>query len=59
MYSAEEALDIGLIQAVSIGDQLIDRARQIADDLAAKPAPAFASIKSLLRKPITEEMMRR
>lgn len=59
MYSAEEALDIDLIQAVSQGEQLIDRARQIADDLAAKAAPAFASIKSLLRKPITEEMLRR
>lgn len=35
MYSAEEALDIDLIQAVTREDQLIDRARRIADDLAA------------------------
>jgi Delta3-Delta2-enoyl-CoA isomerase len=59
MYSAEEALDIDLIQAVSNEEQLIDRARRIADDLAAKPAPAFAGIKSLLRKPIADEMIRR
>jgi 3,2-trans-enoyl-CoA isomerase len=59
MYSAEEALDIDLIQAVSHEDQLIDRARQVAADLAAKPAPAFAGIKSLLRKPIVDEMIRR
>ena len=59
MYSAEEALDRDLIQAVARGDQLIDRARQIAEDLAAKPAPAFASIKSLLRNPVAEEMVRR
>ncbi|BBO69024.1 enoyl-CoA hydratase [Desulfosarcina alkanivorans] len=58
MYSAEEALDIGLVQAVSPGESLIDRARQVADDLAAKPAPAFSGIKSLLRKPVAEEMMR-
>lgn len=59
MYSAEEARDIDLIQAVSPGERLIDRARQVADDLAAKPAPAFAGIKSLLRKPVADEMMRR
>jgi enoyl-CoA hydratase/carnithine racemase len=59
MYSAEEALDLGLVQAVSNGDQLIDRARRIAADLAAKPAPAFTSIKSLIRKPIADEMIRR
>ena len=59
MYSAEEALDMDLIQAVSHEDQLIDRARQVAGDLAAKPAPAFAGIKSLLRKPIADEMIRR
>ena len=59
MYSAGEALDLGLVQAVSNGEQLINRARRIAADLAAKPAPAFASIKSLLRKPIADEMMGR
>jgi len=59
MYSAEEALDLGLVQAVSNGDQLIHRARRIAADLAAKPAAAFASIKSLLRKPVADEMRRR
>jgi enoyl-CoA hydratase/carnithine racemase len=59
MYSAGQALELGLVQAVADGDQLIDRARRIAADLAVRPAPAFTSIKSLLRKPIAEEMMRR
>jgi enoyl-CoA hydratase/carnithine racemase len=59
MYSAKEALDLGLIQAVSNGDQLIDGAKWIAADLASKPAPAFAGIKSLLREPVAKEMRRR
>lgn len=59
MYSAEEALALGLVQSVSNADQLVDRARRIAADLAARPAPAFTSIKSLLRKPIAEAMVRR
>ena len=59
MYSADEALDLGLVQAVSIDDQLIDQALQIADDLASKPALAFSSIKSLLRQPIASDMMQR
>lgn len=59
MYSAEEAMELGLVQAISNEDQLIDRARRIAADMASKPAPAFAGIKSLLRKPVADEMMRR
>jgi 3,2-trans-enoyl-CoA isomerase len=59
MFSAEEAMDLGLVQAVANADQLIDRAKRIATDLAAKSASAFASIKSLIRKPIADEMIRR
>ena len=59
MYSAQEALDIGLVQATSNDDQLIERARGIAFDLASRPAPAFAGIKSLLRKPVADEMVQR
>ena len=59
MYSAQEALDIGLVQATSNDDQLIERARRIASDLASRPAPAFAGIKSLLRQPVADEMVQR
>lgn len=59
MYSAQEALDIGLVQATSNDDQLIERARRIASDLASRPAPAFAGIKSLLRQPVADEMAQR
>ena len=59
MYSAQEALDIGLVQATSNDDQLIEGARRIAYDLASRHAPAFAGIKSLLRKPVADEMVQR
>lgn len=59
MYSAEEALDLGLVQAVADEDQLLDRAGEIASDLAAKHPPAFAGIKALLRQPVADEMVRR
>ncbi len=59
MYSAEEAMSLGLVQEVLPEDQLMFQARRIASDLASKHSPAFASIKSLLRKPIAEEMMQR
>jgi enoyl-CoA hydratase/carnithine racemase len=59
MYTAEEAHEMGLVQAVSTDDRLTDQAMRVAADLAAKPAPAFAAIKSLLRKPVADEMMQR
>jgi len=59
MYSAEEAKSLGLVQEVVVEDNLMVQARRIALDLASKYSLAFASIKSLLRKPITEEMMQR
>lgn len=59
MYSAEDALRLGLVQEVLTEDNLMAQARRIASDLASKHSPAFASIKSLLRKPIAEDMMAR
>jgi enoyl-CoA hydratase/carnithine racemase len=50
---------MGLVQAVSTDDRLADQAMRVATDLAAKPAPAFAAIKSLLRKPVASQMMQR
>jgi len=57
MYSAEEAISLGLVQEVVEEANLMAQAKMIASDLASKHPPAFASIKSLLRKPIAEYMM--
>jgi len=59
MYSAEEARSLGLVQEVTTEEELMAAARKAASVLASKNPPAFASIKSLLRKPVGEEMIRR
>ena len=59
MYSAEEAMRLGLVEKVLTEDNLMVEARRIASDLASKHSPAFASIKSLLRKPIVDDMIQR
>ena len=59
MYSAEEAKSLGLVQEVLTEEHLMVGAKKVAADLASKYSPAFASIKSLLRKPIAEEMIRK
>lgn len=59
MYSAAEAERLGLVDEVADGEGLTDAAARAASELAAKPAPAFASMKSLLRKPVADEMRRR
>lgn len=59
MYSAEEAKGLGLIEDVAAEDELMDVACTVAAELAAKAQPAFASIKSLLRRRIVEAMRSR
>jgi len=59
MYSAEEALRLDLVQELAIKDNLINQARTIASDLGSKHQPAFASIKTLLRKPVADDMVMR
>ena len=54
MYSAEEALGLGLVQEATSDTDLMDKAKAIAADLASKHAPAFAGIKALLRKPVAD-----
>jgi enoyl-CoA hydratase/carnithine racemase len=56
MYTAEEAKTLGLVQEVVPEDELMDKADKVATDFASKYPPAFASIKSLLRKNIVKEM---
>lgn len=59
MYSAEEAKSIGLIDEVATEDDLMKVAFNTASSLASRYPSAFASIKSLLRRSIAEEMIRR
>jgi len=59
MYSAEEARALGLVHQVTTDDDLLPSATRSASGLAAKAAPAFASIKALLRTPVVDEMTRR
>jgi enoyl-CoA hydratase/carnithine racemase len=59
MYSAEEAKSIGLIDEVAAEHDLMDAAARMASTLGSKHPPAFAGIKSLLRRSIAEDMMRR
>ena len=59
MYSAKEAKMLGLIDRITSEDDLIDEAMTVALDLGSKPAQAFTSIKTLLRKPVAEEIKRK
>ena len=59
LYSAQEAHELGLIDAVVPDGQLLQAARQVAQQHAGKAPAAFRSIKSLLRKPVLEAMTAR
>lgn len=59
MYSAEEAVKMRLVQEVTTEEGLMDAAYQAASGFASKHQPAFAGIKSLLRKSIADEMRSR
>lgn len=59
LYSAEEALDLGLVHQVASESDLMDMARKSAVEMGSKHPPAFAGIKNLLRGAIVEEMKRR
>jgi Delta3-Delta2-enoyl-CoA isomerase len=59
MYSAEQALNLGLIDYVSSEQNLLEDAKRIAEDSATFIGRAYQSIKLLLRGPIAEEMKKR
>lgn len=58
MYSADEAIRLGLIDQVSSEDNFPDEVRKIANDFAEKDSTAFSGIKGLLRKSTAERMIR-
>ena len=59
MYSAEEAFEMGLVDQVASEDKLLEAATEVAQELAKKNPSAFRSIKTLLRKPVVDEMLKR
>jgi enoyl-CoA hydratase/carnithine racemase len=56
MYLPAEAQAIGLVDEVVAPEALLDRAREIAQELASRRPAAFASLKSLLRKTVADVM---
>ncbi|MGD9660105.1 MAG: enoyl-CoA hydratase/isomerase family protein [Porticoccaceae bacterium] len=48
MWSAQEALDNGLVSEIVAADELASRARAVAEQLAAGPTGAFGRMKRLL-----------
>jgi 3,2-trans-enoyl-CoA isomerase len=59
MYSAEEALQLGLIDRIAAKADLENEAVKKAREYAAQDGAAFRSIKKLLRQATAEEMMKR
>ena len=59
MYSAEQALELGLIHRIASEQDLLQAAQRVAEDFADRDSRAFQSIKHLLRKPIAVEMKKK
>ena len=59
MYTADEALALGLVDGVAAESDLQNRAEAAARDFGGKYGPAFAAVKSLLRQPVADDMIRR
>ncbi|NPU83243.1 MAG: enoyl-CoA hydratase/isomerase family protein [Syntrophaceae bacterium] len=59
LYSAEEALRLGLVHEAVAEEDLAPRAMKIAEEFAAKDGAAFRSIKKLLRGPLAEKIRER
>jgi Delta3-Delta2-enoyl-CoA isomerase len=58
-FSAEEAVALGLVHEAAAEGELMSVATTAALQLASQPARAFASVKSLLRGPIADQMVAR
>lgn len=59
MYSAEEALGMGLIDRVVSGEELLSEAMKTAAEFGGRDRAAFRSIKHLVRGEIAREMCER
>ncbi len=59
MYTADEAIQLGLIDQISSSENLMENAKKAAQEFAGKELLAFSALKGLLRKPVAEEMVKR
>jgi 3,2-trans-enoyl-CoA isomerase len=59
MYSAEEALRLGLVDRTCSEEALMEEAVKAAVDLGGKDGSAFRAIKHLLRRPVADEFLKR
>ena len=59
LYTADQALERGLVDAVVPDGAVLDEARTRLEELASRSPQAFLSIKRLLRRPVAEEIERR
>ena len=59
LYTADQALALGLVDAVVPDGALVDEASGRLSELAGKSPEAFRSIKRILRSAVAEEMQRR
>ena len=49
LFGAGEALDLGLLDELVAGDEVLDRALAVAEELASLPAGTYATVKRQLR----------
>ena len=59
MYSAEEAMQVGLIDQICSDEGLMEEAVKVAIALGAKDGSAFRAIKHLLRRPVADQFVKR
>ena len=58
IHGAEKALSLGLLDEIVKADNLLDRAKEVANRLASAPAIAFECSKHQLRQPFIERAAR-
>jgi enoyl-CoA hydratase/carnithine racemase len=56
MYSAEDALELGMVDEIAEPEQVVARATAIAAEMAKRDATAYAAIKKLLRDPVVQKI---
>ena len=56
MYSAEEALALGLVDEAVQPEAVVSRALEVAAEMAGRDLVAYAAIKHLLRGPVAERI---
>ena len=59
LFTADEALELGLIDQLETEENLFNEAKKKAHELGEKDSTAFHSIKKLLRKPVADKMVKR